>query len=139
MTSVLPPAPRIAFAVESSVDWVRPQRTTLAPRVASLRAMAAPIPRPAPVMSATCPTKGCPVSIYKALLPVDWGAADHIHQITSGTSAASAMRILAINRRAIGKSLAFGGRGTYNPANREEGSGVWQAVVTPCPRRPARK
>ena len=47
MTSVLPPASRMACAVASSVDWVRPQSTAVAPRLASLRAMAAPIPRPA--------------------------------------------------------------------------------------------
>jgi len=34
---------------------------------------------------------------------------------------ASAIGILAINGRAIGKSLAFGRRGTYNPANRKKG------------------
>jgi hypothetical protein len=32
------------------------------------------------------------------------------------------MRILAINGRRIGKSLAFGRRGTYNPAIRKNGS-----------------
>jgi hypothetical protein len=33
----------------------------------------------------------------------------------------SALRILTIKRSTNGKSLAFGRRGTYNPANREKG------------------
>src|ERR1700727_1731795 len=73
MTSALPPASRMACAVESRVDWVRPQRTAVAPRAASLRAMAAPIPRPAPVITATCPTRGCPVSIGRGSPANRWG------------------------------------------------------------------
>jgi hypothetical protein len=57
----------------------------------------------------------------------------------SGTSAASAKRILATNRRTIGKSLAFGGRGTYNPASREKGWKLAFESVTPSSRCPARK
>src|SRR5271165_731883 len=62
-----------------------------------------------------------------------------------GTSAPSAMRILTIASATIKwrsnrKSLAFGRRGTYNPANRETGSGAFAfEQVTPCPRGPARK
>src|SRR5580698_2890218 len=37
------------------------------------------------------------------------------------TSAVSAIRILAIKRRTKGMTLAFGKRGTYNPASREQG------------------
>ena len=46
-----------------------PQRTAVAPRPASLRAMAAPMPRPAPVTTATCPARGvCGVHIKWNLL-----------------------------------------------------------------------
>ena len=38
------------------------------------------------------------------------------------TSSASALRILTIKRSVNGKALAFGRRGTYNPASREKGS-----------------
>jgi hypothetical protein len=37
------------------------------------------------------------------------------------------------------KSLAFGGRGTYNPANREKGSGRLCVRALPFSRGPARK
>ena len=40
----------------------------------------------------------------------------------------------------IVKSLAFGGRGTYNPANREKGSGAFVFSGSPLiPRGPVRK
>src|SRR5437660_10050657 len=45
-------------AAVSNVLSVRPQRTTVAPSDATLRAMAAPMPRPAPVTTATCPDRG---------------------------------------------------------------------------------
>src|SRR5579864_2133117 len=63
ITSVLPPASTMARAVSSKVDFVRPSSTAVAPRVASLRAIAEPIPRPAPVTTDTCPARGCLVSI----------------------------------------------------------------------------
>ena len=62
-TSALPLASRMALAVDSRWERVRPTRTAVGPRPASLRAMAAPMPRPAPVMIATCPNKARPVSI----------------------------------------------------------------------------
>jgi hypothetical protein len=37
------------------------------------------------------------------------------------------------------KPLAFGGRGTYNPANREEGQGAFAFQRHHFPREPARK
>src|SRR5216684_4062204 len=45
-------------AVVSRVERVRPQSTTVAPRDASLRAVATPMPLPAPVTTATCPLRG---------------------------------------------------------------------------------
>ena len=56
-------ASTMARAVSSSVDFVRPSSTAVAPRPASLRAIAEPIPRPAPVTTDTCPVRGCLVSI----------------------------------------------------------------------------
>src|SRR5215468_4915306 len=41
--------------VSSRTDFVRPQTATHAPMLASLCAIAAPTPRPAPVTTATCP------------------------------------------------------------------------------------
>jgi hypothetical protein len=49
------------------------------------------------------------------------------------------MRILAINRRTIGKSLAFGRRGTYNPAIREKGSEASVPEKTPLLPAPCQK
>src|ERR1700757_2781324 len=63
ITSVLPPASTMARAVSSSEDFVRPSSTAVAPRAASLRAIAEPMPRPAPVTADTCPARGCLVSI----------------------------------------------------------------------------
>src|SRR3984893_8090246 len=48
----------MACAVFSRAARVRPHNTAVAPMLASLRAMAAPMPRPAPVMLATCVSKG---------------------------------------------------------------------------------
>src|SRR5438309_9211719 len=47
----------MACAVFSRAARVRPHNTAVAPMLASLRAMAAPMPRPAPVMIATCVSK----------------------------------------------------------------------------------
>src|SRR5579864_2422814 len=120
ITSVLPPASTMARAVSSSVDFVRPSSTAVAPRAASLRAIAEPIPRPAPVTTDTCPARGCLVSI--PLIPPGTivGGAEQ----EWGTSTFPALRILTITikRRTNGNPLAFGRRGTYNPASREKGS-----------------
>src|ERR1700674_3373812 len=48
----------MACAVLSRAERVRPHNTAVAPMLASLRAVAAPMPRPAPVMIATCVSKG---------------------------------------------------------------------------------
>src|SRR5581483_9688358 len=50
---VFEPAREIAAAVASSGSGVRPVSTTAAPSAANLRATAAPMPRPAPVTTAT--------------------------------------------------------------------------------------
>jgi hypothetical protein len=42
--------------------------------------------------------------------------------MNEGTSSFSAIRILTIKRWTNGNALAFGKRGTYNPASREKGS-----------------
>src|SRR5712692_3352012 len=55
-----PPALRISCATASISDCVRAATTTAAPSPANFRAMARPIPRPPPVMTATFP----PNSIY---------------------------------------------------------------------------
>src|SRR5215472_2427903 len=120
MTSVFPPLSEIESAVRSRVDWVRPQRATVAPRAANWRATAAPMPRPAPVTTATCPARGGVVSI-KGDAP----------RRESETSTLSAMRILAIKGRVNGKLLAFGGTGTYNPASREKGSPSQRSTRAP--------
>lgn len=50
------------------------------------------------------------------------------------------MRILTIKESTNGKSLAFGRRGTYNPANREKGyRSKFQPGDASCPGVPARK
>ena len=118
MTSVLPPESAMARAVPSKEDCVRPRSTAVAPSAARLRAMAAPMPRPAPVMTATFPAIGCLVSIPLSFSWHDRGRPC----VTEGTSSFSAIRILAIKRWANGNALAFGKRGTYNPASREKGS-----------------
>ncbi len=137
MTSVLPPASTMARAVSSREDLVRPSRTAVAPSAASLRAMAAPMPRPAPVTTATCPARGCLVSI--PLVPP--GTFVGMRSADRGTSTFSALRILTIKGRTNGNSLAFGRRGTYNPASREKGQPPHRSNrVSPfTPGAPARK
>src|ERR1700716_4228823 len=58
MISDLPWLWAMAFAVFSRAARVRPHNTAVAPMAASLRAIGAPMPRPAPVMIATCVSKG---------------------------------------------------------------------------------
>src|SRR5258708_110677 len=53
-----PPKAERLEAVASRVVSVRPHSTTVAPSDATLSAMAAPMPRPAPVTTATCPERG---------------------------------------------------------------------------------
>src|SRR6478736_2251226 len=55
MASLCPPAERICPAVCCSRASVRPQTIVVAPRLASLVAIAAPIPRPLPVTRVTFP------------------------------------------------------------------------------------
>src|SRR5260370_15182915 len=57
MISDLPWLSAMACAVFSRAARVRPHNTAVAPMLASLRAMAEPMPRPAPVMIATCVSK----------------------------------------------------------------------------------
>src|SRR6266536_6726193 len=58
ITALWPPAFRLAAAVVSRGSRERPHNTARAPSWARLAAMAAPMPRPAPVMTATCPVRG---------------------------------------------------------------------------------
>src|SRR5277367_6062334 len=63
MRRTLPPAERIASAVSSSRAARRPKIATAAPRDASSRATAAPIPVPAPVTNADRPANSLDLSI----------------------------------------------------------------------------
>ena len=56
-TSAFPPASAMLFATDSSAARVRPHSMVTAPNPASERAIAAPMPRPAPVTMATCPAR----------------------------------------------------------------------------------
>ena len=55
--STLPPSPAIGLAAASSATWSRPFITTVAPARASPAAMPRPMPRAAPVTSATRPVR----------------------------------------------------------------------------------
>jgi hypothetical protein len=55
-TSASRPNPRTSAATSSSCSLVRAASTTLAPASAKVRAIAAPMPRPAPVTIATFPS-----------------------------------------------------------------------------------
>src|SRR6266852_105131 len=57
MTVPCPPWLWIADEVASRAPRVRPHKTAWAPNWARVVAMAAPMPRPAPVTTATCPAK----------------------------------------------------------------------------------
>src|SRR3989442_10001885 len=101
----------MACAVFSRAARVRPHNTAVAPMLASLRAMAAPMPRPAPVMIATCVSKGRS-DFTNGLQQVHW-----FDEQRKRPSGGGGIRILTIKWRMMGKWLAFGGRGNYNPAN----------------------
>src|SRR5580704_10278989 len=107
--------------------------------------MAAPMPRPAPVTTATCPAKAGAVSLRAVSIRYKHSPASRFQTATervgNNIHHAHSMHlnncILTIKGRVIGKSLAFGNRGTYNPANREKGSGGFAFhSVTPCPPGP---
>src|SRR5579863_1063605 len=122
IASALPPSPMIAFAVASSGGRVRPHKRAVAPRLVSERAIAAPMPRPAPVITATCPASGwdsARETVFMGdVLSVSVGAGARFGQ-TSAIQPALFLHLIQSLEKEARKLLAFGRRGTYNPANRE--------------------
>jgi len=73
------PAPRWYWAVSVSLPVVRPQSTVRAPSPASVRAIAAPMPRPRAVTTATWPANGCPCSTFGCLPKRNFGSRGTAH------------------------------------------------------------
>src|SRR5450759_3201301 len=113
----------MAAEVCSSDSRERPHKTVRAPSSARVKAMALPMPRPAPVMTATCPANGGFDAVFvktsSSQITLFYFAAvvlciegicrkGHLYQ-------AALSRIEAGGRNSASKPLALAGLHPYNP------------------------
>src|SRR5580704_3622117 len=108
--SACPPVAAMASTVQSSGTRLRPPKTTTAPKPASFRPMAAPIPRPPPVITATWPfNPDTASSAMKTYLDFVWQSKPPDLVPSHHNKAVLCLGV---------RQLAIVGLDTYNPAHR---------------------